>query len=218
MKTTGVLGGMGPQATMEFEAAVHQVCQKLISQQTNEGYPPMVGYYFRQSPVIMPADGSMPTTRRATNPLLLDAARHHGNWTDFLVITSNGVHAFQDEIEQAAGRPVISMVDAVMEEIQRRGLKHIGLVDFRPSQFSVYMPRLNQAGLTWDYVPDEYLPRLTKVMRGVDEGNAGRSERETLLDSIIYLRSKQVDGIIPACTEFPLVLQEADKTSDVISP
>lgn len=113
MKTMGVLGGMGPQATMDFEAAVHQVCQKLIPQHANEGYPPMVVFYFRQSPVMMPADGSMPTTRPPTNPLLLDAARLLGNWADFLVITSNSVHALQGEIEQAAGCPVISMVDTV---------------------------------------------------------------------------------------------------------
>ncbi len=177
MKTMGVLGGMGPQATMDFEAAVHQECQNLIPQHANEGYPPMVVFYFRQSPVLMPADGSMPTTRPPTNPMLLDAARRLGSWADFLVITSNGVHALQDEIEQAAGCPVISMVDTVMDEILRRGLKHLGLVDFRPSQLSVYVPRLNQAGLTWEYTPDEFLPRLAKVMQVVDEGNASRLER-----------------------------------------
>ncbi len=218
MKTIGVLGGMGPQATMDFEAAVHQVCQKLIPQHVNEGYPPMVVFYFRESPFIMPADGSMPVLRPPTNPLLLDAARRLGDWADFLVITSNGVHTLQGEIEQASGRPVISMVDVVMDEIQRRDLKHIGLVDFRPSRFSVYVPRLNQAGLSWEYTPDEFLPKLTEVMQAVDEGNAGRLERQTLLKTMHYLRSKQVDAIIPACTEFPLALQEADKTGDVINP
>ncbi len=218
MKTIGVLGGMGPQATIDFETAVHHVCQKLIPQHANESYPPMVVYYFRQSPVIMPSDGSMPTTRPPTKPLLLEAARRLGEWADFIVITSNGVHAIQGEIEKAAGRPVISMVDAVMDEIQRRNLKHIGLVDFRPSQISVYVPRLNQAGITWEYTPDEYLPKMTKVMLAVDEGTAGQSERDSLLETMRYLGSKQVDGIIPACTEFPLALQEADKTGDVINP
>ncbi len=218
MKTIGVLGGLGPQATMDFEAAVHRVSQKLIPQHSNEGYPPLVVYYFRQSPVVMPADGSMPTTRPSANPLLLEAAHRLGQLVDFLVITSNGVHNLQNEIEQASGRKVVSMVDAVMKEIQRRGLKHIGLVDFRPSQLSVYVPRLNQAGLAWEYTPDALLRRLNQVARAVNEGHAGQPERETLLETMHYLRSKQVDGIIPACTEFPLALQESDKTGDVINP
>ena len=50
MKTVGVLGGLGPQATMEFEALVHDVAQRLISQRVNAGYPPMLVYYFRGVP------------------------------------------------------------------------------------------------------------------------------------------------------------------------
>ena len=50
MKTIGVLGGLGPQATMDFEARVHRVAQRLSRRSYNGGYPPMVVYYFRQPP------------------------------------------------------------------------------------------------------------------------------------------------------------------------
>ena len=40
MKTFGVLGGLGPQATTDFEARVHHVAQRLIPQYLNTGYPP----------------------------------------------------------------------------------------------------------------------------------------------------------------------------------
>lgn len=49
MKTIGVLGGLGPQATMEFEVRVHRAAQRLIPQDGNQGYPPMVVYYFPNS-------------------------------------------------------------------------------------------------------------------------------------------------------------------------
>ena len=35
MKTIGVLGGLGPQATMDFEARIHTVSQQLTLQKTN---------------------------------------------------------------------------------------------------------------------------------------------------------------------------------------
>ena len=47
MKTIGVLGGLGPQATMDFEERIHTVSQQLIPQHGNSGYPPMVVYYYR---------------------------------------------------------------------------------------------------------------------------------------------------------------------------
>src|SRR5207248_3292900 len=57
VKTIGVLGGMGPQATMDFEARLHAVAQHLIPQRANNGYPPMVVYYHRSAPVIADAAG-----------------------------------------------------------------------------------------------------------------------------------------------------------------
>lgn len=53
MKIMGVLGGIGPQATMDFEARVHRVAQNLIPQQGNSGYPPMIVYYYRHPPFLM---------------------------------------------------------------------------------------------------------------------------------------------------------------------
>jgi aspartate racemase len=47
MKTIGVLGGLGPQATMDFEQRIHRVAQQLIPPLGNSGYPPMVVYYCR---------------------------------------------------------------------------------------------------------------------------------------------------------------------------
>ena len=51
MKTMGVLGGISPQATMDFEARVHQVSQRLIPQDRNAGYPPMVVWFHRRLPI-----------------------------------------------------------------------------------------------------------------------------------------------------------------------
>src|SRR6185295_7699984 len=51
MKRIGVLGGISPQATMDFEARVHRLCQRLVPQQWNMAYPPMVVWYHRRLPV-----------------------------------------------------------------------------------------------------------------------------------------------------------------------
>ena len=53
MKTIGVLGGAGPQATMDFEARFHAVSQRLLPQRGNSGYPPMIVYYYRSLPMLV---------------------------------------------------------------------------------------------------------------------------------------------------------------------
>ena len=52
MKIIGVLGGLGPQATMEFEARIHSLSQQLTPPKAEPSYPPMVVYYYRDPPFL----------------------------------------------------------------------------------------------------------------------------------------------------------------------
>jgi aspartate racemase len=218
VKTIGVLGGLGPQATMDFERRVHRVAQQLIPQNGNQGYPPMVVSYFREPPIVLPPGGALGTTLPPVNPRLLETARRLGAWADFLVITANGVHAFQDEIERAAGCKVLSMVDVTVDEVRRRNLKHVGIVDFRPSQLSVYPRPLEQAGIRWDALPDDMHPALYQAVQAVSEGRTGREENQIASAGLAHLRAQNVDGIILACTEIPFMLDEPHTEADIINP
>jgi aspartate racemase len=104
MKRIGVLGGISPQATMDFEARVHRISQQLIPQDFNRGYPPMVVWYHRRPPVRLDADGRaiMPME---VDPELVEAAAWLGKMADFLVIPCNAAHVGLDAIQKPpAGR------------------------------------------------------------------------------------------------------------------
>lgn len=77
MKTIGVLGGLGPQATMDFEARLHAVSQQLIAPHGNRGYPPMLVYYYRNAPFLM-QDDHMPVLPLQADPRLLEAVKKLG--------------------------------------------------------------------------------------------------------------------------------------------
>jgi aspartate racemase len=217
MKTIGILGGLGPQATIDFEQRLHRAAQQLVPQQGHGAYPPLVSWFFRELPVLMRADSPQPAELPPLNPRLLEAARALGGHVDFLVIPSNGVHLWQTEIEAAAGKPVVSMVDAVVAEVRRRGCRHIGLVDFRPAAWGVYPPRLEEHGLSWVELPKRYRDNLASVMRAVNAGRNGEAEEAQLRLAISLLRARHTDGIILACTEFPLALGGALEP-DLVNP
>ena len=73
MKRIGVLGGISPQATMDFEARVHRLCQRLVPQQWNTAYPPMVVWYHRRLPVRVD-DANRPILPMEIDPQLVEAA------------------------------------------------------------------------------------------------------------------------------------------------
>jgi len=81
----GVLGGMSAQATIDFEARVHRCAQRLIPQDWNRGYPPMIVWYHRELPVRRGDDGH-PLEPRQIDSQLVDAAARLGALVDFLVV------------------------------------------------------------------------------------------------------------------------------------
>jgi aspartate racemase len=215
MKTIGVLGGLGPQATMDFEARVHAVSQRLIPQRANAGYPPMVVYYHRHAPVLLNDDGT-PVLPIQPDTRLFDAARRVGSLADFLVITANGPHMLRDAIEQAAGRPVLSMIDVTLDEVRRRGCRTLGVLGL--GEPMVYLAPLGQLGVACETVDGDLRDRLDRAIVGLMEGRTGAESSVVAREAVDTLRGRGVDAVILGCTEIPLLLGGAADALDLINP
>ena len=215
MKTVGVLGGLGPQATMDFEARIHAVSRGLIPPVRSGGYPPMVVYYYRHSPYKLTPD-LIPVMPLHPHPRLLDAAKKLGQWADFLVITANAPHLFREEIEQAFGGPVLSMIDVTMDEVQRRGLKTVGVLGLNKPR--VYLRPLAQRSLTSVILSDQLSARLNEAIFSFMEGREASESQLIAREAVEFLRAQGAEGIILGCTEIPLLLREDSDVADLINP
>ena len=215
MKTIGVLGGFGPQATIDFEQRVHQIAQQLLPPQGNSGYPPMVVHYCRHPPVLLDSTG-YPQMPIQPDPRLLAAARTLGQLADFLVVTSNGVHVMQPILEQAAGRPILSMIEATLAEVARRGWQRIGVLTYRTPQ--VYAQPLEQRGRQWESIDAALQLSLDAAIMAVMEGQADVEATEVAQRTVTTLRARGVDGIILGCTEIPLLLHNHLDAPDLLNP
>ncbi len=215
MKTIGVLGGIGPQATMDFEQRLHQAAQRLIPRRGNSGYPPLVVYYHRRPPVLVDEEGRS-ILPLVPDPQLLDGARKLGQIADFLVITSNGAHMLQPAIEAAAGRPVLSMIEATVAEVVRRGWRHVGVLSlFGPH---VYNQPLDEAGIRWESIDSELQTPLDCAIMQVMDGSNDTASTVHARRAVATLRSRGVDGIILGCTEIPILLQADLGDADLLNP
>lgn len=215
MKRIGVLGGMGPQATMAFEARVHAIAQALIPPRQGRGYPPMLVLYLCHAPVLLDADDRSVKPLQA-DPRLFEAAVYLGGWADFLVITSNSPHAFQAEIAEAAGKPVLSMVDLAVAEVMRRGWARVGLLGVGEPGF--YQRALNDLGTSWLVAPPDVRDRLDAAIFTVMEGRDDAQSRAAAAAAVAALREAGADGIVLGCTEIPLLLGEHADAPDLIDP
>jgi aspartate racemase len=215
VKTIGVIGGISPQATMDFEQRVHAIAQQLIPQRANSGYPPMVVYYHRRAPMITD-DDNRPILPMRPDPQLAEAARKLGEWADFLVITANGPHLMCEPIEDASGLEIVSMIDVTLDEVQRRGLNKVGVLAFTSPM--VYKIPLDNLGIANESIGEELQARLDRAVLSIMEGNTGPEHTAAAREAVQMLRAKGADGIIMGCTEIPLLLEKEAEAPDLINP
>jgi aspartate racemase len=212
----GVLGGISAQATMDFEARVHQISQRLVPQQFNAGYPPMIVWYHRRLPVRVGADGQ-PLVPMQVDPQLVDAAAWLGKSVDFLVVPCNAAHLGLAEIRDAAGCPVLSMIDAALEEVARRSWRRVGVLGFRTAP-PVYTEPLRRSGLACETIDGALQVGLDAGIQAVMEGRESAAETQAARSAVATLRAARVDGVVLGCTEIPLLLGEEAEARDLVSP
>ena len=216
MKTVGVLGGMSPQATMDFEARVHQLSQQLIPQRWNAGYPPMVVWYHRRLPMRVAADDRA-IVPMEIDPQLVEAAAWLGKSVDFLVIPCNAAHIGLAAIAKAAGCPVLSMIDAALDEVTRRGWRRVGVLGFKGAP-PLYVDPLRQRGIRCETIDAPLQARLDAAIQAVMEGRDRVGEAEAARAALGVLRAVPVEGVVLGCTEIPLLLGEEAQAKDLVNP
>lgn len=215
MKTIGIIGGLGPQATMDFEQRVHRVAQRMIPPHLNGGYPPMVVLYHRRPPILLD-EQNKPRVPLIPDPGLLESVRTIGAATDFLVIVANFPHLIQPQIEQAAGRKVLSMIDVTLDAVRARGWKQVGVVGMGLP--TVCTDRLAAMGIGVETLAPGQLDPLDGAIRALMEGRETDASRNVVHDAIAALRKRGVEGIILGCTEIPLLLGAAADAPDLLNP
>jgi aspartate racemase len=210
VKTIGVLGGLGPQATLDFIARMDRVSQKLIKQTTCYGYPPMTVAFVRHAPMLLD-EKFLPVEPWKADPKLFETAKKLRG-SDFIVIPSNSPHMFKDGIEAAAECPILSIIDATIAEVEKRGWKRVGVIGM--GEPLVYTEPLKAKGYhceTLSTDPDLRHELELSLLFKVMEGRDGPEDVALAKKAVEHVRSKKVDGVILGCTELPLLLgKEAD--------
>lgn len=204
MKTIGVIGGLGPQATTDIEARLHAFAPQVIPPHMNNGFPPMIVYYLRHAPVLLDETQTRPIFPLQIDPRLLDVAKFLGKHVDFLIITANGPHTFRERIEGEAGKPILSIIDATVAEVQRRGVSRVGVLEF--VQGHVYHEPLAQVGISTIYIPPEFQASLDNAIQELQQGTHTATTRGAVDEAIAWLWDQNVETIVLGCTDIPVLM------------
>jgi aspartate racemase len=213
-KIAGVLGGMGPDATVDFMA-------KVIAQTTATCDQDHVRMLVDHNPHVPNRQEAILAGGEDPGPALAAmAAGLEARGADFLVIPCNTAYVFEDAVLEATSIPLISIITesvaAVTDAVP--GATSVGLLATDGClRAGIYQAGIEAAGMT------AVLPtaaELDEIMALIFAIKAGRQDKETAVAMghlAAALVARGADAIIAGCTEIPLVLGERDVSVPLLS-
>lgn len=213
-RTVGVLGGMGPAATIDFMAEVLRLTGAAEEQDN-------VRLIVDSNPALPNRHAAISGTGPSPGPLLAEMARGlQRAGADILVMPCNTAHAFQADIEAATSLPFIGMIDAVAEVVARDHpaarrigvLAAAGCLDAR-----LYETALARSGREAVVPTGELRDRFMALVYRIKAGDTGGEVRAGMAAIAQALVDQGADVLVAGCTEVPLALGAGDVGAPLIS-
>ena len=204
--TVGVLGGMGPAATVDF-------MDKLIKATGAEKEQDNLRLLVDCNPHV-PDRNTAAIEGIHPGPVIAEmAAGLERQGAQFVVMACNTAHAYEADIRAALTVPFVSLIAESAAALVKRhpAAKRVGLLAGTGClQARLYQDALVSRGveavLLDEAAQQRFMTLLYQIKRG-DSSDAARAEMRALADVLI---ASGAEVVMAACTEVPLVLSAGD--------
>jgi len=202
-KTVGVIGGMGPEATVEFMRRLVAA----IPAQDDSDHLHVIADNNPKIPsrikAILEGGGEDPT------PVLVAMARKlEAMGAEFLTIPCNTAHYYHPAVAKAVGIPVLDMVGlavARLDALEPKPKKIGMLASPAVLRVGLFDKRLAAAGYESTPVDQDTEDRLLEIIKAVKAGGASPAHRRTYEAIARKLKENGADAFLVACSELSLL-------------
>lgn len=199
--TVGVIGGMGPYATLAFFQALldRTPCTK----------------DWDHLHIIIDNNPKIPSRTRAflydeadPVPMMVASANHlRDAGADIVALPCNSAHYFLPRVIQQTQIPFIDMIDATCHELVTANAKVVGLLAGEVTvRGRLYEKRLDPQGVRVLQVTDEEQALVRDVIEDVKQNRSGESTQAKMNTLVQILESRGADTIVLGCTELPMAM------------
>lgn len=207
-KTVGVIGGLGPMATVYFYDMVVRLTDANCDQEhidmiiaNRATTPDRTDYIIGKSP------------NNPTESFIRDAKKLEQYGVDFLVIPCNTAHYFYEDVQSSVGIPVLNIIEETVKEAKRKGHKKVGILGtIGTIQTKLYQNMCEKYGISYLEVDSEKQKDIMYII--YEEIKSGKDASMDKFNKVIdYLNENNCDGAILGCTELS-ILREDNKLYD----
>lgn len=207
MRTLGLLGGMSWESTIPYYRIINQTVKEKLGG-LHSAKIVLFSIDFDEMAQLQHAgdwDGAAAMLCRAAQGLRAAGA-------ESIVICTNTMHKVAEQVERAAGIPLLHVVDVVSDELYRRGLKKIGLLGTRfTMEQDFYRNRLWANGIEAIVPNADDRDTIHRVIyEELCKGVVREESRKAYREIIARLIEDGAQGIVLGCTEIAMLIGPND--------
>lgn len=207
-KVIGILGGMGPEATLDCFA---KIIKSTPAQQDQDHLRVVI----ESNPKVPDRTAAILGKGDSPMPVLVQGCRTlEQAGVDFIIIPCVSAHFFLNELRRAVELPILSIFDTVAEAIEtdHPEIKTVGLLGTSGTVLGgLFQERLAAGGIETLACDDHYQTLVMAAIYDIKKGQPDRSRAAITSDLVAAAESliaQGAQGIIAGCTEIPLALSQ----------
>ena len=209
MKTLGLLGGTSWHSTVDYYRYINQAINDLCGNNTN---PPLILYNLDQHRINTLQEQG----RWDEIAAILSAAalKLRGAGAQAILFLRNSPHKVYVPVSRQAGIPILHIADATGLAIRKAGLKKVGLIGTIYTMEDGFIAEWLAAHYGIECIAPASAEVRRELQRMIREelgmGIFKPESKRYVLAEIARLRGRGAQGIVLGCTEFPLIVKQAD--------
>ncbi len=212
-QTVGILGGMGPSATVELLRRIIKVTPAECDQDH-------LRVVIDSNPKIPDRTSAILGQGESPVPLLITAAKNlERAGADFIAIPCNTAHYWLSDLQKAVSIPIVDMINETTSLIaaHRPPLRKIGVLATAGTlSTGLYQGAFARKGLQVLVPAAEEEETVMRAIHAIKAGD--HTVRGEVIEVAEHLIASGAEGIIPGCTELSLVISPDSLSVPVFDP
>jgi aspartate racemase len=214
-KIIGILGGMGPEATIDL---FYKIIKSTPAGKDQEHLRIIID----NNPKIPDRTAAILGKGEDPLPALQETARNlEKAGADFIIIPCNTAHYFLPLIQESVKIPILNIIEETAKETRKRipQIQKVGLLaSIGIYEMEIYHQQFKKFNIEVISPEEKDKEEVMKAIYAVKAGNLSEGIKRSILKIAQKLIDKGAEVIIAGCTEIPLILKEGDVSVLLIDP
>lgn len=213
MKKIGIIGGMGPEATINLYRKIIELFQVKYGAKYDSDYPEICLVNLPIPDIVEKIENTS-----KVNSMMEDTCKRlYSMGTEFIAIPCNTINILYEKYSLSIPGIVSNIIEEVGIYLSKKGISKIGLLATKTTyNFKLYQKYFKKYNIKIMIPSDDEIEEINKIILKLLNGDKNICDKNYLLKISRKLIKNGAEGIVLGCTDLPLILNQSDANFPII--